>query len=433
MVRAVGIAMVVAVLASAPATAAVPAGTADLLQAGSVTVPLRMERGADAVVRVALASAEERIRLGRRRVRSLGPVRVRFPLSQRARGALLSCVPLRIEARTVFRGTGARPERFRRRVDLQPPLCGRFFAADSLWNRPLADDAPLDPNAHAITTSFLEEVERDYRSGLHPTINTTSYSAPVYTVPRGQRWVPVTIETARTQELKDALSRIPIPRGARPAPGSDGHLVVWQPSRDRMWELWRARREKDGWHAVYGGRLDHVSRDRGRYAGRRSQWGATASSLPLVGGLITLGELRRGRIDHALAIAIPRPRAGVFSLPAQRTDGTVRSRNAVPMGARFRLDPDLDLAALELPPAVHTIAEAAQRHGLIVRDRAGAVSFFAEDPAPYRIRDPYPWLFNGRRPRDLLRSFPWAHLQLMKMQLRRSPGSSADCPLLGCR
>ena len=38
-------------------------------------------------------------------------------------------------------------------------------------------------------------------------------------------------------------------------------------------------------------------------------------------------------------------RAGVFSWPAQRTDGLLDSPDAIPEGARFRLDPNLDIAS----------------------------------------------------------------------------------------
>jgi hypothetical protein len=146
-------------------------------------------------------------------------------------------------------------------------------------------------------------------------------------------------------------------------------------------------------------------------------WGATATSLPLLGGLITPRELQLGKIRHALAIAIPAPRAGVAVLPAQRTDGTDPSPNAIPEGARLRLDPALDIAALHLPRATRTIARAAQRYGMLVRDRtAHAVGFYAQDPTA-ADRDPYPALFSELSPTDLLRDFPWDRLEVIRMRV----------------
>jgi hypothetical protein len=233
------------------------------------------------------------------------------------------------------------------------------------------------------------------------------------------------------RRLQAAFEKVPIPPNAKPAAGSDGHMTIYQPSTDRLWEFWQARRDsKGGWHASFGGAIQDVSRSPGYYTkdswpGARSYWGATATSLPVIGGTMMLTELRRGRIDHALAISIPHPRAKEFSWPAQRSDGAWESPNAIPEGARFRLDPRLDLAKLRLPPLVRTMAEAAQRHGMVVRDRSGgAIGFFAEGP---RRGQPNRFFHNGRPragghlqgkwPHQLLARFPWRHLQLMRMRL----------------
>ena len=89
-----------------------------------------------------------------------------------------------------------------------------------------------------------------------------------------------------------------------------------------------------------------------------------------------------GQINHALAIAIPNPRAGVYASPAQRTDGWSTEPLSLPEGAHLRLDPNLDLAALHLPRLTLMMAEAAQRYGIVVRDRAANVAFYAQDPTP---------------------------------------------------
>jgi hypothetical protein len=141
---------------------------------------------------------------------------------------------------------------------------------------------------------------------------------------------------------------------------------------------------------------------------------------------MTIDELRRGRIDHALALALPFPRAGVYAWPAQRSDGTDPSPRAIPEGARLRIDPRLDLARLELPRQTRMMAEAAQRYGMIVRDRTGhAIAFYGEDPAPTG-NDPYPALYDQQFPNELLAQFPWDHVQLLEMHLHRAPLRSAS-------
>jgi len=304
-----------------------------------------------------------------------------------------------------------------------PPRCGRFFGPDSVWNRPLPDDAPVDPASPALVGELRRQVEHNYRARFGPEINAHRFGVPIYTVPESQPRSGVALDRTGgfTQELRRAFSSVPIPSEARPAAGSDRHLVVWQPSTDTLWEFWGLERRDDGWHAGWGGRMQEVSRNPGYFRPARGgvEWGATGTGLPLVGGLITVAELQRGSIQHALALALPEARAGVWAAPARRTDGKLDSRHAIPEGARFRLDPAVDLDPLELPPVTRMLAEAAQRYGMIIRDQAGVVAFFGEDPAAARA-DPYRELFGGTSAAEALRAFPWNRLQLVKMQLRSS-------------
>jgi hypothetical protein len=223
----------------------------------------------------------------------------------------------------------------------------------------------------------------------------------------------------RNPALAEAFQRVPIPLNAVEAAGTDGHLVVWQPSTDTMWEFWRAYKWLDGWHAVYGGRMTGVSTNPGHFTDP-PVWGATATSLPLLGGLIRLEELEAGRIDHALAFAIPEIRRQVYSWPAQRTDGSSFRPDAIPAGTRFRIDPRLDLSTLPMSPLVRRMAEAVQRYGMVVRDGGRAVAFYAEDSTPTG-RNPYlgpTGYFEGRYVSHLLQEFPWEHLQALRTQLR---------------
>ena len=215
--------------------------------------------------------------------------------------------------------------------------------------------------------------------------------------------------------LERSLAAVPIPPGALPAAGTDGHMVIWQPSSDTVWELWIARYvapgagPEPGWHAAWGARIDDVSRSSGRVA---APFGATASGLPLLGGLIRAHELESGTIDHAISVAVPEVPTAGFVWPATRSDGNSSAATAIPEGTRFRLDPSLDLEALGLPPATLAMAEAAQRYGIVVTDRSDAVSFYAEDPVTLGT-NPYLSLFGGQSPAALLAEFPWEHLQAL--------------------
>ncbi len=302
----------------------------------------------------------------------------------------------------------------------------RFFSPISFWNEPVPASAALDPHSAAIVNAFEAEIAKaeNAKKGL-PTVNTTAWSVPIYTVPAGQPTVKVTREgTSSAPALQSAWDAVPLPAGAQPAAGTDKHMVVWQPSSGRLWEFWHLEHTSAGWRASWGGAMRSASSDSGAYGpevwpGAQTSWGASASSLSIAGGLITLEDLERGEINHALAMAIPSPRARVYASPAQRTDGGSTQPLSLPEGAHLRLEPGLDLASLHLPRLTLMMAEAAQRYGIFIRDAASNVAFYAQDPIP-TATNPYAGplgYFEGKSPGELLVSFPWSHLQLLKMAL----------------
>jgi hypothetical protein len=292
----------------------------------------------------------------------------------------------------------------------------RPFAPTSFWNAELGAGAPLDSQS----STYVADLQRQLTVAL-PWINTTKFSSPIYTVDAGVPTVRVQVDNpapaAVVAPLQAAFEQVPIPSTAAPAAGTDGTMVVYQPSTDTMWEFWQASKKADGWHAVWGGRMSGVSQNPGHFTDPYPRWGATATSLPFLGGLMRVSEMQSGHIDHALAIAIPETRARVFSWPAQRTDGQVDSTTAIPEGTRFRLPASLNLDAMPMPGLVRIMAKAVQKYGMVVRDRGNAVAFYGEDPSPLGFDWWGSW-FAGRYPSTLLAQFPWAYLQALQTQLR---------------
>ncbi len=321
-----------------------------------------------------------------------------------------------------------------------------LFARSSFWNQPLSLHAPLDRRSPQLSGSLRREARREVQAGTGPWIETTRAATPIYVVPADQPTVRVHLDDGDAEwrrTLQRAFNAVPIPPNARASGGSDAYLTIWQRSTDKLWEFFQARKDADGhWHASWGGAMRHVSKSPGYFTreswpGASFAWGATATSLPLIGGTIRLGELQRGRIRHALAISIPEPRAGVFSWPAQRADGAWASARAIPEGARFRLDPSLRLGRLHLPPLVDMMARAVKRYGMVVRDRSGGgIGFFFQNtvvrpgPDPFWTEDwePRPdGYLGGEWPSRLLAKFPWEHLRLLKMKTCASQ-SWEPCP-----
>jgi len=305
----------------------------------------------------------------------------------------------------------------------------RFFSPTSFWNEELPADAPLDPSSAGVVGAFAGQITAAYATKKgEPFINTTSYSVPIYTVSDTQATVKVAYEIPyggkANPALEAAWDAVPLPAEAKPARGTDRHLVVWQPSTDKLWEFWGLEKTGAGWQAKWGGAIEKASSDSGAYGpeawpGAQPGWGASASSLSIAGGLITLEDLEKGQINHALAIALPNVRAGVYASPAQRSDGGSTEPLSLPEGAHLRLDPSLDLASLHLPKLTLMLAEAAQRYGIVVRDQAEEPVFYGQDPTPTGT-EPYTGAhgyFEGKSPSQILASFPWSHLQLLKMEL----------------
>lgn len=303
-------------------------------------------------------------------------------------------------------------------------LAGDLFAPASFWNKRVADDAPVDPNSAPLVQAFAAQIQQERSSGIGPWIGAGAGSTPLYRVPEDQPRVRVRLDTTTShgsKALRRAFASVPMPRNAKPAPGDDGHLTVWQPSTDRLWEFFHARREGGAWHADWGGAIQHVSKSPGYYTasawpGATRNWGATASSLPIVGGTILLDELKRGRIDHALALNLPAPRSGEFAWPAQRTDGT-GPPTALPEGARIRLDPTVNVDDLGLSKVGRMIARAAQRYGMVVRDQTHHGTSLWVETAPAGSSSGFGTYLKGKTPSDVLAAFPWDRMQVLKMNL----------------
>jgi hypothetical protein len=188
------------------------------------------------------------------------------------------------------------------------------------------------------------------------------------------------------------------------------------------------------WHAGWAGHIASISADKGYYRLLRAgdgtvidepDWGATATSLPIADGLITIGDLEQGHIDHALQLLVPTARAGVHSYPAQRSDGGDTSPASIPEGAHLVLEGSVECSR-QATPFMRMVCVAAQRYGLIVSDQTGGgLALRGEDPTPLMqagAANPYPRYFTDARgevshPYQMMAAFPWGGLRLLPMKL----------------
>jgi hypothetical protein len=266
----------------------------------------------------------------------------------------------------------------------------RPFSADSPWNTTAAG-TPIDRRSDRwIEESQIRvaqvqqengefvEKERRLRAGL--VINTTKWTVPVFG--NTQEGAVERIAICRQFDCgEDAVTSVVIPLDACPDPRYDGWMTVVDSTTRSAYDFWRARCEADGsisYHYVKRWELDGP--------GFQENLGVSArgSGLPLFAGLITPEEIRDGRIDHALAIAVPGAATRRYVRPASRTNGTGR-RTSLPEGARIVLKKKAERKLTDRlvrnkaqRRTARIIIEALQRYGAIVVDRSKTPTMFAQ-------------------------------------------------------
>lgn len=239
------------------------------------------------------------------------------------------------------------------------------FPGSSHWNRPV-DGLPLHPRSAQIVGSIgrSKGAHADFGSGRY---DGGPIGIPFKVVSGPQRRVPVRFEYASESDR----GRYPVPadvpiEGGR---GSDGdrHVIVVDRSRCRLYELYAAYPEQGGrrWRAGSGA-VWSLRSNRLRPRGWTS---ADAAGLPILPGLARYDEVRRGRIDHALRMTVPRTRRA-FVYPARHFASSSGDPALPAMGQRLRLRRGFDVSGF--PPQARVILRALKRYGALVADNGSA-------------------------------------------------------------
>jgi hypothetical protein len=293
-----------------------------------------------------------------------------------------------------------------------------IFAPSSFWYQVIPANVGLHSNSAGYVSDFLRQI-RTYYGNV--TINTTSYASPVFQPGAGIATTKVTQWDCQNKGYLDSnlaqqWAGVPVPSNATPSDGTDGEMTIYSPSANTLWEFWQTRKVSGQWQACWGGRMTNVKSSNGIW---QPGFGTTATGLPFIGGQITAEELKRGEIRHAIGIAlVDLEKSGIVSWPANRSDGynPNNAPNRIPEGSRFRLDPKVNVDAINMHPVARIIAKAAQKYGFVVWDKAGAISLRVQNPKSYTALgqpDPYASLFNGTQNYAILNGFPWDKLQFL--------------------
>jgi hypothetical protein len=208
---------------------------------------------------------------------------------------------------------------------------------------------------------------------------------PVYTLHATESWGRNSLEGMT----------IPIPAGAQPAGGDDGHMTVVTPDG---WEydFWRAQTPPAG-----GGTFTFAWGGRTRIDGNGLASGATASNFGNLAGMIREPELAAGHIDHALFIVLKCAAKGTgfgygatttsygssYVYPAMHGGSACATDdpNLPPLGTRFMLAmSDAQIQALSVPSWKKTILTALAHYGGYVGDTGGpGFAFMFESSSTY--------------------------------------------------
>lgn len=280
------------------------------------------------------------------------------------------------------------------------------------WETPLPPDMHVTASSAQIVGNLVHQLHEYYGS---VGVSDGPYSIPIFVASRDQKSVPVRVSSAHgcNDFTPDTGSRIPIPPNAEPASGSDGSLVVSQPSTSTEWELWRARRNPDGsWTACWGGRLSGTAELVGVFP---APYGLSASGISYLDTVVKESDVASGRIRHVLAMGVVECNGMVA--PADRTD-CGHSPGRPSEGTWLRLPPALHMPH-GLTPFARMVFRALQRYGVVVTDQSGAVSIGTEDPRDWAIQghngiDPITASFAGKPSYAALDGVPWSKLEVIR-------------------
>jgi hypothetical protein len=252
------------------------------------------------------------------------------------------------------------------------PIAGRRPYTDgSAWNSLISSNAPVDAqSADMIATLSARGVLRsDPRQYTYP-VHFADASTPRVTLTCSNLCSTVTSDGR--QPSQGSMS-IPLVDEAKPSAGSDAQVIIIDRATGDEYDLYQydaATRTVKNASRYVGG----VYRD-----GTPSSYISRGAGVPYLAGLVRQWEIKAGRIDHALALGYPLTRATRCVYPASKTDGDSTSADAIPEGARIRLDPKLNVDSVpNLTRAGRIIALALQRYGAVLVDSSGSNKLYVE-------------------------------------------------------
>ena len=274
------------------------------------------------------------------------------------------------------------------------PPPSRYFDSGSPYNVPIGNAA-----VHPKSAQWIGELYNGIlgvnvnQSAWTPGIFYADASTPRKTVPIDEGWT---------------LDDVPIPSNLAPSSDEDAYAIIIDTARGRAYEFFSLQKSStspSGWWARTANilRLDGS----GVWNGDLGPWGALASSMGMLGGLILKSDVDAGVINHALFCGAPKNliEGGWDGIPPATTSDGSGPAGSMPMGSRLQLDPSLDLSKIPLESGEAIIVRALQQYGCYVALSTGpAFLVFAQN---YKFlpgeTNPYPSSWGNGISKELVR------------------------------
>jgi putative cell wall-binding protein len=229
-----------------------------------------------------------------------------------------------------------------------------IFPASNVWNVDVAG-LPVASNSATMIAAI------GAGAYLHPDFDAVGDGIPYNVVSAA---TPTSTVSFSYSSESDHVP-YPIPASPLIEGGSDRHLLMVDPGRCRLWELFAASRSGGAWHAGSGATWDLTSN-----ALRPAGWtSADAAGLPIFAGLVRYDEVSAGAIKHALRFTAPSTCAG-YVYPALHQAGSGSCTSKPPMGLRVRLKASVDISGFA--PQARVVLTALKTYGMILADNGSA-------------------------------------------------------------
>jgi hypothetical protein len=269
------------------------------------------------------------------------------------------------------------------RLEASPPGPLPLFPATNWWNTDVSA-APVDPGSDG----FIAYINDGSPRPLHPDFGGTLedgvsiYGFPYIVVDGAQPRKIVQFVESEESDGVDHSTDTPFPFYPIPdeaitqphwveggAPGNvdqtccqDRHMLILDRDRRHLYELYNVWWDGGQWTGYSGAFFDLKTNDR-----RPEGWtSADAAGLAIVPGLVRYDEVYGADISeirHAFRFTVRHTKGYVY--PASHLAG-FQDPPALPMGARLRLKPGVDISGFA--PPIRKIFQAMKTYGLIVAD-----------------------------------------------------------------